>query len=155
MSEAIKFFLLPGAIKVTKHPMEITTLLGSCVAVCLWDKELHYGGINHYLMPFWNGNGLASPKYGNIAIERLVNNMMLLGCQQKNIIAKVFGGASVLNSSENSFAIGARNIKFQEDELKNYGIKTVASSLGGVLGRKIVFNTETGLIKMKYIKQQG
>ncbi|PLX10421.1 MAG: chemotaxis protein CheD [Marinilabiliales bacterium] len=153
MTEPLKFFLLPGAIKVSKRPMEITTLLGSCVAVCLWDKKLHYGGINHYLMPFWNGNGLASPKYGNIAIERLINNMVLMGCDQNDIVAKVFGGASMLNSSENSFSIGSRNIEFQKEELKNYRIKTIASSLGGVLGRKIVFNTETGLIKMKYIKQ--
>lgn len=133
--------------------MEITTLLGSCVAVCLWDTKLHYGGINHYLMPFWNGNGLTSPKYGNIAIERLINNMMLMGCERRNLVAKVFGGASMLNSSENSFSIGSRNIEFQKEELKIYGIKTLASSLGGVLGRKIVFNTETGVIKMKYINQ--
>ncbi len=153
MADNLKYFLLPGAIKVSRQPMEITTLLGSCISICLWDSNLKYGGINHYMMPFWNGQGLASPKYGNIAIEKLLKNMINLGSNKKDLIAKVFGGAAVLNSSECIFNIGERNIDIQESILKVEGIKTVASSVGGNLGRKLIFSTETGQVRMKYIKK--
>ncbi len=153
MKEPLKYFLLPGALKVSRKPMEITTLLGSCVSVCLWDKNLKIGGINHYMMPFWNGSGLASPKYGNIAIEKLLKSMINLGSQPSNIVAKVFGGAAVLNSSECIFNIGERNIVIQEDILKQADIIVVAKSLGGNRGRKLIFNTDTGVVKMKFIKK--
>ena len=153
MDKQLKYFLLPGAIKVSRQPMEITTLLGSCISVCIWDSELKYGGINHFMMPFWNGTGLASPKYGNIAIEKLVNNMINIGSEKKNLIAKVFGGAAVLNSNECIFNIGERNIDIQSSILKDEGIEVVAASVGGTLGRKLIFNTNTGSVRMKYIKK--
>ena len=153
MDSKLKYFLLPGAIKVSRQPMEITTLLGSCISVCLWDSNLKYGGINHFMMPFWNGTGLASPKYGNIAIDKLVRNMINLGSEKKDLIAKVFGGAAVLNSNECIFNIGERNIDIQSSILKDEGIDVVAASVGGTLGRKLIFDTETGTVKMKYIKK--
>jgi len=104
-------------------------------------------------MPFWNGTGLASPKYGNIAIEKLVNNMINIGSEKKNLIAKVFGGAAVLNSNECIFNIGERNIDIQSSILKDEGIEVVAASVGGTLGRKLIFNTNTGSVRMKYIKK--
>ena len=154
MNEPIKYFLLPGAIKFSKQPMEITTLLGSCISVCLWDSKLKIGGINHYMMPFWNGAGLASPKYGNIAIEKLISILINNGSQRKNIVAKVFGGAAILNSSDCIFNIGERNIDIQEKFLKQQGIKVVALSVGGYKGRKLLFNTETGVVKMKFVKKK-
>ena len=69
------------------QPAEVTTILGSCVAVCFWDRYLGIGGINHYMLPTWNGMELASPKYGNIAIERLLERMEQLGAQKKNLVA--------------------------------------------------------------------
>ena len=148
------YFLLPGAIKCSRSPIEITTLLGSCVAVCLWDKNLKIGGINHYMMPFWNGTGLASPKYGNIAIEKLINQMINLGSNPSNLVAKVFGGASGLTTNNSPFNIGERNIDIQKHILKQFEINVIASSTGGNIGRKIIFNTETGVVRMKYIKSK-
>ena len=133
--------------------MEITTLLGSCVAVCLWDESLQQGGINHFMMPYWNGNGLASPKYGNIAIEKLIRDMLGLGSRFENITAKVFGGASVLNGEHCVFNIGERNIQLQQKVLDTFGIKVIASSLGGFQGRKLIFNTFTGVVRMKYVQK--
>lgn len=153
MSELNKYFLLPGGIKVSKNPLEVTTLLGSCVAVCLWDQKLKIGGINHYMMPYWNGTGLASPKYGNIAIEKLIQSMLYMGSEKENIVAKVFGGAMVLDANDNIFHIGERNIEILQRLLPEKGIKIVASSLGGKRGRKLIFNTETGLVKMKYVSK--
>jgi chemotaxis protein CheD len=148
-----KFYLLPGAIKCSKSPLEITTILGSCVSVCLWDSKLKMGGMNHFMMPFWNGDGLASPKYGNIAIEKLIFNLLYLGSERENLVAKVFGGAAVLNSCDGIFNIGERNIQIQEELLRQESIKVVAGSLGGTVGRKLIFETGTGLVKMKYISK--
>jgi len=153
MIEPQKYYLLPGALKYSRKPMEITTLLGSCVSVCLWDSNLKIGGMNHYMMPFWNGTGLASPKFGNIAIEKLINSLLNLGSKRHDIVAKVFGGAAVLNSSECIFNIGERNINIQENILKQSGITVVAKSLGGDRGRKLIFNTDTGVVRMKFIKK--
>ena len=68
-------FLFPSTLYVSKEPLAIQTILGSCIAVCLFDPTLKYGGMNHYMVPLWNGQGLESPRYGNIAIDMLINKM--------------------------------------------------------------------------------
>lgn len=136
------------------QPAEVTTILGSCVAVCLWDRYLGIGGINHYMLPTWNGMELASPKYGNIAIERLVERMQQLGCQKKNLVAKVFGGGEVISVSTSTLHIGERNIMVADDMLDKLGIPIVGRSTGGNNGRKIIFNTHTGEVLQCYIKSQ-
>ena len=153
MDEPLKYYLLPGALKFSKTPMEITTLLGSCVSVCLWDRKLKQGGMNHYMMPFWNGNGLASPKFGNISIDKLIKSMLYIGSNRDDLVAKVFGGAAVLTTGDCVFNIGERNISIQESILLDQGIEVVAKSLGGNKGRKLIFNTHTGVVKMKYIQK--
>lgn len=103
------------------------------------------------MLPYWNGNELASPKYGNIAIERLIERLLSHGTQSSNIIAKVFGGGEVIDNQNSIFNIGLRNSKVAIDMLKDYEIPVKASSLGGKLGRKIVFNTYTGEVVQKFI----
>jgi chemotaxis protein CheD len=103
------------------------------------------------MMPFWNGEGLASPKYGNISIEALVENMIQMGSHQKDCVAKIFGGAHQFNMTNTSIAVGDRNIQVAETMLKKYNIPIVAHSVGGTQGRKISFNTTTGVVMMKYI----
>lgn len=148
-------YLYPAAIFVNKTPHTISTILGSCVAVCLWDKALGYGGMNHYMLPLWNGNGLASPKYGNIAIKKLLEKMEGYGSNRKNLIAKVFGGGEVLDSISDQFNIGGRNINVAQTLLKELDIPIVGSSLGGKLGRKIVMCTQTGEVRMRFVKKQN
>ena len=87
-----KHFLFPGTIFADPGEFQISTVLGSCVALCLWDSVAKIGGMNHYMLPFWNGEGLATPKYGNIAIEKLLSRMLRLGCRKENLVAKIFGG---------------------------------------------------------------
>lgn len=130
----------------------VTTVLGSCVAVCLFDETTGIGGINHYMLPFWNGKELASPKYGNIAIESLIKKIEHLGCKRENLVAKVFGGA---NQLDHKLGVGQRNIKIAEELLVDLKIKVVAKSLGGHKGRKLNFNTSTGEVFMKYITKQS
>ena len=147
-------FLYPAALYASKQPFVVSTILGSCVAVCLIDPVTRIGGINHFMLPLWNGQGLASPKYGNIAIEKLLEKMIFLGCQKTNIKAKVFGGGEVIETQIQQFNIGARNIKLALDMLDEMGIPVVGQSVGGKLGRKIIFQTDTGEVRQKYIQKQ-
>ncbi|MEN9443848.1 MAG: hypothetical protein RIS47_738 [Bacteroidota bacterium] len=147
-----KHFLLPGAIFFASESYEITTILGSCVSVCLWDKVNKTGSINHFLLPFWNGKGLASPRYGNIAIQKTIDKMLSSGSLLKNIEAKVFGGGEVLHT-QNAYSIGQRNYELALTFLKNENVLIKAKSIGGELGRKIIFNTQTGEVKMRFIQR--
>lgn len=143
-----KHYLYPSALFAEKAPHMVDTVLGSCVAVCLFDQQLRIGGINHYMLPFWNGNGLASPKYGNIATEKLVEKMLRNGATTQNMVAKIFGGANQMNTS---LRIGDQNIEIARQTLANYGIKVVAENVGGDVGRKLRYNTGTGQVMMKFL----
>ncbi len=144
-------FLYPSTLFASTEPHLVNTILGSCVAVCLYDPITKVGGINHYMLPFWNGVGLASPKHGNIAIERLVIKMQNLGCKKSNLIAKVFGGGEVINTQVSQFLIGERNIQVAYQVLEEQRIKISGQSVGGKVGRKIQFNTATGAVLQKFI----
>jgi len=152
--ELKQYYLYPGNLFVHRDPHIITTVLGSCVSVCLWDQVLKFGGMNHYMLPLWNGEGLASPKYGNIAIQKLVEKMIELGSKKANLRAKVFGGGEVLKITQGVLNVGERNIVIAKDMLKETGIPIIGSDLGGVTGRKILFNTETGSVLMKRLRRQ-
>lgn len=145
-----KYYLLPSGIFVDKKPHVVDTVLGSCVAVCLFDERMKIGGINHYMLPFWNGQGLASPKYGNIAMDKLLEKLELIGAHKKHMIAKVFGGANQMQSSLN---VGERNVLMVRDYLKNCGIPIVAENVGGEIGRKIRFNSGSGQVLMKFLQK--
>jgi chemotaxis protein CheD len=148
-------YLYPSALFANKEPYMVDTILGSCVAVCLYDEKRKIGGINHFMLPFWNGSGLASPKYGNIAIEKLLEKMIALGSSKEDMKAKVFGGGEVVQTESNHFRIGERNIEMAENMLKEMKISVIGRSVGGKLGRKIRFNTETGVVLMKFIKKSN
>lgn len=147
-------FLYPAAIHISRTPCIINTILGSCVSVCLYDQVLRHGGMNHFMLPLWNGQGLPSPKYGNIAIDRLLEKMLHMGSQKKNIIAKIFGGGEVIDTQHAQFNIGQRNIDIAVQILEDLRIPVLSSSLGGKLGRKISYNTENGGVSQKYIQRQ-
>lgn len=146
-------FLYPAELFVSKTPYQVNTILGSCVAVCLFDPVLQMGGINHYMLPYWNGQGLASPKYGNIAIDRLVDKMVSYGCNKNNLKAKIFGGGEVIETNIVQFHIGLRNIEVARTLLEELKIPIVSSSVGGKLGRKIEFFTGTGDVRQKYVQK--
>ncbi|MBN1115895.1 MAG: chemotaxis protein CheD [Bacteroidales bacterium] len=150
--EKESIYLYPAALVVPRKPAIVHTILGSCVAVCLYDIKLQYGGINHYMLPFWNGQGLASPKYGNIAIEKLYEKMINYGTRHENLIAKVFGGGEVLQTSFSYFNVGERNVHLANELLAKLKIPIVAHSTGGKLGRKIIFNSNTGEISQRFVK---
>ena len=154
MTEPGTHFLYPSTLFASREPYIVNTILGSCVAVCIYDTVWKFGGINHYMLPVWNGQGLASPKFGNIAINKLLEKMMALGSNQKHIVAKVFGGGNILETGTSQFMIGDRNIAVAKDMLKELKIQIVSQSVGGTLGRKIQFNVITGEVKQRMIDKQ-
>ncbi|MCG8390151.1 MAG: chemotaxis protein CheD [Cytophagales bacterium] len=141
---------MPSTFFVHKTAHEIQTVLGSCVAVCLYDVKKQFGGMNHFMLPVWNDQGLATPKYGNIATNRLIDKMISLGSEKKDLVAKVFGGANGL--VQNSvYEIGKRNITVAYEILERNHIPILKSDTGGVRGRKILMNTATNKILLKYV----
>ncbi len=151
MERYSQYFLYPCALFSSKEPTIVKTILGSCVAVCLWDSKLKIGGINHYMLPNWNGNEFASPKYGNIAIDKLINRMISLGSNISDIEAKIFGGADMFSEGKSQMRIGDRNIRIAKLILKQRKIKITSSSTGGRKGRKIVFFSDTGVVRQKFL----
>ncbi|MCX6077505.1 MAG: chemotaxis protein CheD [Campylobacterales bacterium] len=150
----IKKFIHVGEFYIGVRPTEISTILGSCVSVCIYDKAEMIGGMNHYLVPLWNGNGLQSPKYGNIAIHRLVEGMLNIGCKLNNMEAKIFGGANVIDTiAQENMMVGRKNIIIAKEILNEYKIPIIAQDVGGGQGRRILMVSDSGKILLKYIKE--
>jgi len=144
-------YLYPGGLLAAAEPHLVTTVLGSCVSVCLWDQVRRQGGINHYMLPLRNGEGLASPKYGNVATPRLIDKLLQLGCTPQNLVAKVFGGASMWQNVTEQPGVGAKNVEQALRLLAERGIRVIGQDVGGETGRKIIFNTETGVVLLRRV----
>ena len=155
MNQYLQHFLYPSSLFVSKEPHLVKTILGSCVAVCIWDSKLKIGGINHFMLPTWNGNDLASPKYGNIAIDKLIDRMFFLGSRLEDLQAKVFGGGDMMHTENARIIIGERNIRIARLMLEERKIPVVASSTGGKRGRKIIFFTDTGEVRHKLLDKKS
>ena len=141
-------YLFPGTIFVHKDQHLVTTVLGSCVSVCIWHPKAQVGGINHYLLPLWNGEGLPTPKYGNIAIARLIEKVRRIAGEGE-LIAKVFGGASMWSRTEGALAVGERNVELAFKQLEEEKIKVISQDVWGEMGRKVIFDTKTGSVLLR------
>ena len=134
----------PGGWAIeTERP--IATLLGSCVAVCLFDPKLKLGGMNHFLLPSRSGSAHGDTDVilnGDFAMEVLVNGMLNKGAAKTRLIAKAFGGGTIVSSIR--MAIGARNAEFAQEWLEREGIPLVACDFSGPWSRKVVFLPENG-----------
>jgi chemotaxis protein CheD len=150
--DLLNIYLYPAALIAIDKPSNIHTILGSCVSVCLYDKVRKKGGINHYMLSLWNGDGLPTPKYGNIAIEKLLEKMILNGSKKEHLVAKIFGGGEVIESVNQTFNIGKKNINIAIDMLNEMKIPIIAQSTGGNFGRKIIFNTYSGEVIHRFVK---
>ena len=147
-----KVYLHPGQIFTAGPPSAITTILGSCVSLCLWDPVLRIGGINHYLLPFWVGDDIASPRFGTVAIETLIDKVLSLGARKNRLRAKLFGGACVIEAfRQRRDHIGIANARLAENMMRVQGIPVVERDLAGRRGRKLVFNTDDGRSWIKYL----
>lgn len=134
--------VVQGEFKVSSDPDEVlVTILGSCVATCLYDAEAGIGGLNHFLLPKGSGSGAGSLKYGAHAMELLINALLKGGAHRPRLRAKLFGGANMIDGLSD---IGAANARFAREFLANEGILCLGESLGGNQARKIRFTPCTG-----------
>ena len=140
-------YLHPGHIHTGRQAAFISTILGSCVAVCLWDPVARIGGMNHFLLP--SGKG---PRYGNSAMRQLLDDMTSHGAFTARMVAKVFGGASVIAGFTGSrHAIGTQNVEAALRFLFAHSIPVRGEQTGGQRGRKLLFHTGTGQAYVKDI----
>ena len=145
-SEAVK--ILPGEYFVYHEDLLIMTTLGSCIAVCLWDRQAKVGGMNHFMLPDSGGNGQDSGRYGSYAMELLINELMKLGASRMTMEAKVFGGGAVI-SGMNTINVGERNTTFVMDYLKTERIPVVSKDVLDIYPRKVCFLPHSGKAMVK------
>jgi len=118
--------------------------------LCLWDARRGIGGINHYLMPFGEGAGAQGRRFGTVAIPELLATIQGFGAQEKDIRAKVFGGADVINTFRTGEeSLGARNVEVALTFLQGRGIPVVNQDVRGTQGRKLIFQTHDGSALIK------
>jgi chemotaxis protein CheD len=137
-------YLYPGELVATSDPSVISTVLGSCVSVCLLDPVTRSGGANHFLLPHLTRGDGSSCRFGRTAMEMLVARMLSLGCQKRNLTARMFGGASQFEVSGGRISIGQQNVQVAKRFLEEEEIPILVQEVGGSRGRKLVFHTETG-----------
>ena len=150
------YFLRPGFIYLPDRPTTISAVLGSSVAVSLYDRSLKAGGMNHFLFPYMNGREKATALYGNVAVLTLIRMMAGHGSKASNLEAQVFGGA--FNTEVSKRDIGRDNLRAARHILSRQKIKIVSEDVGGEIGRKIVFNTltyEIGILKVGRLRESA
>lgn len=137
-------YIVQGEFRVSCNPEEqFSTILGSCVSVCLWDKDAAMGGMNHFLLPGGpEGAGQSgSTRYGINSMEVLINALLRMGARRHQLEAKIFGGARI---SKNLRDVGASYAEFARNFLIAEDIPCRAESLGGTRARRVIFHPTTG-----------
>lgn len=143
-----RHFLYPGQMFVSREPAVVTTILGSCAALCLWDSQKKIGGMNHYLLPEGSDGGPNRLRYGNIANPALLNELLALGCEIKNLHAKVFGGSSAFAANPLQ-SVGTRNVQLAEEFVRKAKIPLVSKDVSGKHGRRLLFQTGDGITQIR------
>ena len=148
-----KKFLLPGEYFVTRKPMTLVTVLGSCVSVCLYNKVSKLAAMNHFVFPESDGSDNTSKgRYGNTAMDIITKSLFAVDAELSHYEAKVFGGASPLKTDlGNATNIGHRNVEAAEKYLEQAGIKVVEKITGSKKGYRIYFDTDSGNVKTEEI----
>lgn len=147
--------ILPGEYYVTKNDEMITTVLGSCIAVCMRDIKSNIGGMNHFMLPIDKAEDKPAlldkaTRYGNWAMEHLINDILKAGADKEYLEIKVFGGGAVINALQ-TLNIGDKNILFVKNFLRQENMKVSSQDVGGTCGRKINYYPKTGEVKLKRI----
>ncbi|RKY36369.1 MAG: hypothetical protein DRP78_03810 [Candidatus Omnitrophota bacterium] len=148
-----KIFLLPGELFVSREPVEIDTLLGSCVAICLFNRKQCFGGMNHFMLSHPPLGTVASGKHGDYSSKILIQKMLSFDQNTQNLEAFVLGGGNVTGHLSIGAGIGAKNIILAKQILEEYRIKITHKDIGGILGRKVYFKNWNGEIIVKKIEK--
>jgi len=151
--------IMPGEYYVSTHGEMIATVLGSCVSACIRDTRLCIGGMNHFMLPdiskFSKPKWVNTPvsfetRYGNVAMERLINVIIANGGNRKHMEVKLFGGSKVLDVLTD---IGGKNIEFVRHYLDMERLKVAAIDVGGTYPRKVLYYPSSGRVKIKKLKR--
>jgi len=151
--------ILPGEIYVSIASDEfITTVLGSCISACIWDAENKVGGMNHFMLPLKSGvtiyddvsiiDGLPT-RYGNFAMEHLINEMLKRGAIRRNLKVKIFGGGAIFGTKSD---VGGKNIEFVKNYLYQENMKLISEDVGKQTPRKILFEPISGRVWVKRLQ---
>jgi chemotaxis protein CheD len=148
--------ILPGEYYVTREDEVIDTVLGSCVAACIRNPRLGIGGMNHFMLPRPNGSGAdawekvagRATRYGTASMEQLINSVLGAGGTRQDLEVKIFGGGRVLPKLTD---IGARNIAFVREFLKQEGLKIASEDAGDTCSRHIQYFPRSGRVRVRHL----
>ena len=150
--------IFPGEYYVTQHDEAITTVLGSCVSACIRDKVIGIGGMNHFMLPINKSlsqddvaNMSDAARYGNFAMEKMINDILSHGGIRENLEVKIFGGGRVLQNMQ-SLDVGNSNINFVRDYIATEQLLLVGEDVGDVFPRKVIYFPKTGKVKVKKLR---
>ncbi|MBN2232193.1 MAG: chemotaxis protein CheD [Deltaproteobacteria bacterium] len=151
MADAPEYFLKPGYIFFTARPRVVYTVLGSCVAVTLWDGRQRCCVINHFLYPVKTTGVAPTAKYGRVALFASLKMMLEHGSRPADLNAQVFGGGDIGDAG-----VGRDNVRIARDFLAEHGIRVSSEDVGGSLGRKVVYYSDTNeavVLKVEKIRR--
>jgi chemotaxis protein CheD len=150
-SEIKRIYLHAGMTYTSREPASLSFIVGSCVAVCVYDHRLSIGGATHYLLP--NSEGRLSTRSGEVAILLLLHELRQAGSQDADLRAGIYGGARLLTGSQPGSApqVGERNVQLALETLSRESIAIARIESGGNLGRKVTMRTDTGEITFRII----
>lgn len=143
--------LWAGDILVSNERIRMTTVLGSCVSVCLFDRLRGFGGMNHFLLPSPGEGG----RHGDWSIRELYQRMLNLSSHPRNLQAKVFGGGSPLALANDAAAVGVLNARVAFGTLDKLGVSIVGESVGGNAGMRIYFENWSGLVLVRSHRERS
>ncbi len=150
--------ILPGEFYVTNEDELITTVLGSCISACIRDKVSGVGGMNHFMLPQTSKEKLQSGneavvgnamRYGNYAMEHLINTILEHGGKRKNLEVKLFGGGKVIPTMG---SVGEQNVEFALEYVDAEGLSLLSQDLGDIYPRNVQYFPKTGKVRMKKVK---
>lgn len=150
--------ILPGEYYVTTDDEVIVTVLGSCISACIRDVVFGIGGMNHFMLPISKEalshyrtpafNSMAT-RYGNYAMEALINAILKQGGDKENLEVKIFGGGKILEHMTN---IGDMNIQFVRDFISVENLRLVAEDIGDIYPRKVYYYPMSGRVRLKKLR---
>jgi chemotaxis protein CheD len=152
--------ILPGEYYVTREDEVIDTVLGSCVAACIRNPRLGIGGMNHFMLPRPSGSGTdtwekiagRAMRYGTAAMEQLINSVLSAGGTRQDLEVKIFGGGRVIPKLSD---IGARNLDFVREFLKQEGLKIVSEDAGDTCSRHVQYFPRSGRVRVRHLSARS
>jgi chemotaxis protein CheD len=145
--------MLPGELIITGEALKISTILGSCVSVCLFDPQNRISGMNHYLLPVKKNRNDNRFRFGDVSLAYMLEEILSMGARKRDLISHVYGGSSMFGIPQDNYHIGRKNIDIAFEFLGFHNIPITRYDTGGDKGRKITFDTSAGIITCMFLNE--